>query len=226
MSDGGRVLAIGDIHGCIRALDSVLDMVRPAAGDLVVTLGDYIDRGPDSRAVIDRLIDLGARTRLVTLRGNHEEMILSARGDEHAAHLWLFWGGRATLESYGGEVWSDVERVVPEAHWAFFEATADSFETDDHLFVHASVDPDLPLEEQPADKLRWEQIRRGRPHCSGKLMICGHTRQVAGVPLDLGHAICVDTWVYGEGWLSCLDVRTREVHQANQRGERRVISLE
>src|SRR5215207_7824202 len=98
-----RTLAIGDIHGCYTALDALLKEVRPSAEDQLVFLGDYIDRGFDSRAVIDLLIELQASTSTVFLRGNHEVMILDAREDPSKAHLWQSYGGFDTLLSYDAE---------------------------------------------------------------------------------------------------------------------------
>src|SRR5690349_5249734 len=84
-----RVLAIGDIHGCSRALDSVLSAVQPQPEDRVITLGDYVDRGPDSAGVIERLLDLRRRCRLIPLKGNHELMVLAARKNAESEHEWL-----------------------------------------------------------------------------------------------------------------------------------------
>src|SRR5262245_50312650 len=95
-----RTLAIGDIHGCLSALDALLDEVDPQHGDLVVALGDYVDRGPDSKGVLDRLIALEARCRCVALRGNHDVMMMAGREDREQFREWLNYGGKQTLESY------------------------------------------------------------------------------------------------------------------------------
>src|SRR5690606_3218672 len=96
-----RTLAIGDIHGCDVALDALVDVVRPAADDLVVVLGDVVDRGPGSKQAIDRLLELRDRCRLVFLQGNHEDMLLRAIDGESWMGPWLNFGGRETLQSYG-----------------------------------------------------------------------------------------------------------------------------
>ena len=95
-----RHLAIGDIHGCISALRTLVDFVALRDDDIIVTLGDYIDRGPDSRAVLDFLIDLGKTHHHVALRGNHEIMMLDARQKKSWLHAWMSYGGEATLRSY------------------------------------------------------------------------------------------------------------------------------
>jgi serine/threonine protein phosphatase 1 len=96
-----RTIAIGDILGCSAALDSLLQCLRPGPEDTLITLGAYIDRGPDSRGVLDRLIALAGDCRPVPLLGNHEEMLLAAIRDRTALRSWLECGGAATLRSYG-----------------------------------------------------------------------------------------------------------------------------
>ncbi len=217
-----RILAIGDIHGCSRALDLLLADVNPHGDDTIVTLGDYVDRGPDSKGVLDRLLDLHATGRLVPLRGNHEIMLLSAQALGDDRYLWLDCGGQATLDSYGGAL-----DDVSDSHREFIEsACVDWFECATHFFVHAGAYSDLPLDVQPDDVLFWESFTDRGPHESGKIMICGHTQQRSGVPLNLGYAVCIDTWAYGDGWLTCLDVTTGQLWQANQKGERRRAHLD
>ena len=99
-----RTLAIGDIHGCSTALRTLLDAVQPGAADLLVTLGDYVDRGPDSRGVIDTLLDLETRTQLVALTGNHEILLFEALAGAVNQAEWEAIGGRQTLRSYGGSI--------------------------------------------------------------------------------------------------------------------------
>jgi serine/threonine protein phosphatase 1 len=221
-----RVLAIGDIHGCSRALDVLLADVNPRGDDTIVTLGDYVDRGPDSKGVLDRLLDLHGTGRLVPLRGNHEQMLLSARrlGDDR--YLWLDCGGRATLDSYGHNGRPGTLDDIPERHWAFLEACINWHECPTHFFVHAGAYPDMPLDEQPEYMLFWESFEDRGAHESGKVMVCGHTPQKGGVPLNLGHSVCLDTWAYGDGWLTCLDVTSGQLWQANQKGERRSAHLD
>lgn len=218
-----RTLAIGDVHGCSDVLDTLLAAVRPAADDLLVFLGDYVDRGPDSRGVIDRLLALGRAHRLVPLRGNHEVMMARARVDRSEFRMWSQVGGLQTLGSYGpapGRAGTLAD--VPAEHWTFIEETCrDYFETDTHIFVHANLYPDLPLAEQPEEMLFWEFLDADRPtrHESEKTMICGHTSQRSGEILDLGTAVCIDTHAYGGGWLTCLDVGSGRYWQANQVGK-------
>ncbi len=102
----------------------------------------------------------------------------------------------------------------------FLEGCWDFYETDTHIFVHANYFPDLPMSEQPVMMLRWESLRATTPgpHNSGKTVIVGHTPQKNGEILDLGHLKCIDTYCYGGGWLTALDVRTNEIWQADLKG--------
>jgi serine/threonine protein phosphatase 1 len=217
-----RYLAIGDVHGHTQVLDRLLQMVSPRPDDRIITLGDYVDRGPDARGVLDRLIALHRGGSLVPLRGNHDMMMLAAREGPDALHEWLSCGGRATLASYGDGLEDGSLADVPAEHWRFLEETClDWYETEGHFFVHANVYPELPLAEQPLYMLHWEALYDATPHCSGKVMVCGHTKQRTGLPRNWGFAVCVDTWVYGDGWLTCLDVESGRLWQANRLGEAR-----
>jgi serine/threonine protein phosphatase 1 len=214
-----RTIAIGDIHGCSAALDALLEAIRPRPDDCIVTLGDYVNRGPNTRGVIERLIELKTRCRLVPLLGNHDQMLLAARSGLHGM-TWMRMGGLATLHSYGTS--RDLE-LVPDEHYEFLKECLDYYETDTHIFVHASYFPNSPMDEQPVVKLRWESIRDMTPglHESGKTVIVGHTSQKNGEILDLGHVKCIDTYCYGGGWLTALDVQTGEVWQADLEGKMR-----
>lgn len=215
-----RVIAIGDMHGCSAALDAVLAEVAPGPDDLVVTLGDYIDRGPDSRGVIERLLSLRKKTELVSILGNHEEMLLSILdGHHYMLGDWLAFGGLATLDSYETENPAD----IPDEHVEFLRCCVPVVELPTHFFVHASYLPRKPLAKQPAEVLRWESLRERvpKPHRSGKTCVCGHTSQRSGDVLYSEHLVCIDTWVYGKGWLTALDVYSGRLWQANQDGQLR-----
>ena len=212
-----RTIAIGDIHGCSSALEAILMAIKPQPEHTIVVLGDFIDRGIDTRGVIDRLIQLSSECRLVTIRGNHEEMMLDAIEDRSKLDRWLRWGGEATMMSYGEEESLD---LIPEEHVAFIRATRDYFEISSHIFVHASYIPNLPMEEHPSSVLRWEPLDPTRlsRHYSGKKVIVGHTVQKSGEVLDVGYLVCVDTGCYCGGWLTALDVDSGECWQANELG--------
>jgi serine/threonine protein phosphatase 1 len=217
----GRCLAIGDIHGCFDALTTLAEYVPFEADDCLVTLGDYTSRGPDSCKVLDWLIARHKQGHVIALRGNHEIMMLQAheserrREREHLLNAWLMCGGAETLASYSPS-------GIPEAHWQFLEDELRGWhETPTHFFVHANYYPHYALSEQPDLMLYWEKFDDPRPHQSGKIMVCGHTPQKSGIPRSIGHAVCIDTWAYGQGWLTCLDVGSGKYWQANQRRETR-----
>ncbi len=155
--------------------------------------------------------------------------MLAAREDLDHFNEWLKSGGEQTLRSYQvKEDWQTFAKAIPTAHWHFLrDDCVPYYATGTHFFVHANVYPDLPLAEQPDYMLYWETLEaaKWRPHESGKTMICGHSVQRSGRPLVLDHAICIDTWVYGEGWLTCLDVALEGYWQANERGETRMGNL-
>jgi len=216
-----RTLAIGDIHGCNAALLTLLNRVRPAAGDKIIFVGDYIDRGPTSRQVIETLLELRKACSPIFLRGNHEVMILDAREDSLKENLWQSYGGLETLFSYGANYRQDWASMIPVSHWEFFETTAKYHETDTHIFVHACLDPDLDMKAQPDWLLYWEFFEGLRPHYSGKRIICGHTPQHSGEIKNAGFAVCIDTRPAAGGWLSCLDVSAGKFWQAKENGETR-----
>lgn len=222
-----RTFALGDIHGCYTALQGILRTAPLTSNDRLVALGDYIDRGPNSKAVLDWLIERKSQGNLVALRGNHEVMMLAAREGPQYFEDWTCTGGDTALASYGLPPEPDSLDRLPPAHWKFVEATLRGFQTPTHLFVHANAYADLELEDQPDYMLFWEKFHETPdPHMSGRTLVCGHTPQRDGRPLSVGHAICIDTWVYGEGWLTCLDVASGEYWQANERGETRSGWLE
>lgn len=212
-----RTFAIGDIHGCLTAFEKLLSIVPFTQEDTLVALGDYVDRGPDSCGVIERLLSLRHEVQLIPLRGNHEVMMLMAHESEAVIQDWCTSGGDATIASYMGMKFPK----IPETHWDFLEGTLPYYESPTHIFVHATVDPALPMAEQPDHMLYWERFWNSGHHISGKSFICGHTPQRNGEPRDFGHGVCIDTFTYGGQWLTCLEPATGHYWQANQKRETR-----
>ena len=217
----GRLIAIGDIHGCLAAFKTVLDAVAPGPDDTIVTLGDYVDRGPETCGVLETLIALARQTRLVMLLGNHDEMMLKVCGGRQDLFTdWLIYGGHATLASY--------HTLLPDGIWprhlTLLESCGMVFETERHFFVHGNYQADMPLAEQPSAVLLWDSLKRRQPgpHYSGKTAILGHTSQKNGEVLDLGYLKCIDTCCYGGGWLTAMDVETGQLWQAAMDGTRRI----
>ena len=162
------------------------------------------------------MIRLKQECKVVPLLGNHEEMLLGALEGNDGLRYWLMFGGPETLASYGVAG----PRAIPRNHLDFIRACVRYHETDGHLFLHANYWPNRPMNEQTDSALLWEVLRPDlvARHYSGKTAIVGHSEQRSGDILDLGFLKCIDTFCYGGGWLTALDVTTGEFWQANQQG--------
>lgn len=195
-------IAVGDIHGMAHLLDELLRQL-PAAGELIL-LGDYIDRGPDSRAVIDRLIRLRDERICHFLRGNHEEMLFGAMAGAPGAEVhWLRNGGTQTLDNYGGR--------PPAEHIAFLRQTERYFTTPDYIFVHAGLLPGVPPEEHASEDCLW--IRDPfllSDYDWGKLVIHGHTPTRNHTPDVCANRINIDTGAVYGGTLTAILLPERE----------------
>lgn len=213
-----RTIVIGDVHGCSKALRAIIESIGPCADDTIIFLGDYVDRGPDAKGVIDQLVELKGCCNLVPLKGNHEVMLASVCQGLGAEDHWLLSGGRATLASYGGRL----DRI-PESHRDLLGSLVPYHETPDAIFLHANYDPLVDLSQQTEASLFWTHLTTSTPgpHQSGKTVYLGHTPQGSGMPLDLGHLVCLDTYCFGGLWLSALDIHTRELWQASYHGHLR-----
>jgi len=206
------------MHGCDAALARLLDVINPDTSDTIVGLGDYVDRGPDTRSIIDRLLRLQGTCQTVFLLGNHELMMRSALIDATDRDFWLRSGGEATLESYDNDLDS-----ISAPHLSFFDSCVPYYEIEDFFFVHANYTPNLALDRQPDFALFWEHLTAHMPgpHVSGKTAVLGHTPQRSCEVLERRHLICLDTFCYGGGWLTAMDVESRQVWQADMNGELR-----
>jgi serine/threonine protein phosphatase 1 len=186
------LIAIGDIHGCADTLDLLLDRLAPNGEDHLVFIGDYIDRGPDSKGVIDRLLKLREEHSCTFLRGNHETFMLDYLRDSDF-QLWGMNGGVATLQSYS----DDARRVhIPADHIAFVEETKLYYDTPDFFFVHAGLRPHLTIAEnleQSGEKVfLWERDHLSADHLAWeKPVVCGHTPKPE--PLNEEKLIDIDT---------------------------------
>jgi Calcineurin-like phosphoesterase len=213
-----RTIAIGDIHGCSAALRALIDAIQPTTEDTLVLVGDYVDRGPDSRGVLDLVLELEKRCCVVPLLGNHELMLLDAIENPHVIFYWLECGGNATLASYDGQLIN-----IPPEHLAFVRRCKRYYETTTHFFVHANYAAQIPLDEQPDYLLFWEHLyaHLPLPHENGKIAIVGHTSQKNGEVRDLGHVVCLDTFCHGGGWLTAMEVPSGQIWQADRNGRLR-----
>jgi len=225
---GARAYAIGDIHGRLDLLENLLEMVetdiaaQPPARNFIIFLGDLIDRGPDSAAVVERLRTYKpADARPIFLSGNHEEIMLRVLdGDEDLLRNWLKFGGAECAESYGLD--SDALRrldgksaiellrgKIPREHRHFLEGFADTFRFGDYLFVHAGIRPGVGLEEQDRHDLRWIRepfLTDIKEH--GFMVVHGHT--IVDRVEERPNRIAIDTGAYRSGVLTCLVIEDHE----------------
>lgn len=210
-----RLIAIGDIHGHALALESLLDAIALGPEDTLVTLGDYVSRGPDSKRVLDLLIGLSERCQLIPILGNHDEMMLDSREDPHAELRWKSQGGETTLASYVPN--AGIEDI-PQSHWDFLESCLPYFETEDYVFTHANYCWHSRLEDQPVSFLRWLSLEDSPPraHLNGKKFVVGHT---AGEIRDYGFCRCIDTGCGFGGKLTAMDVFDGHVWQVHERDD-------
>jgi len=217
--DGLTVYAIGDIHGRLDLLEQVHRGIAkdPARGrKLVVYLGDYVDRGPQSREVIELLLAPSPEGwERVFLRGNHEQAMLDYLKDWQVARDWLNFGGKTTLQSYGlrvpyaedeatlVELQREVAAGVPMSHWAFMRLCGTSHAVGDYLFVHAGVRPGIPWDRQLPDDLMWiREVFLNSKADHGKKVVHGHTIR-DGVEFR-PNRIGIDTGAFMSGVLTCL----------------------
>ncbi len=232
--EGVRLYAIGDIHGRLDLLRSLLDLIDQDQRDrgdlpaLLIFLGDYVDRGPDSKGVVERLIEgFSPPYTPVFLKGNHEALLLSFLNDPCTGSHWLSNGGDMALLSYGlgfetvhlatwggpeglAEAVRQFRAVLPADHLHFYEQLKLFYRTGDYFFVHAGVRPKAPLDQQREDDLLW--IRADFLNSKedfGAVVVHGHTP--AQTPQDLGNRIGLDT----------LAVRTGKLTAAGFEGSRR-----
>jgi len=219
-----RIYAIGDVHGRADLLSELhrhiaedASHLTPGTEKLVVYVGDYVDRGMESRQVVDLLLDrpLSGFTA-VHLLGNHDAWLLSFLVDSQIGPTWLRYGGDATLHSYGvrlrlpvndlqhfEELQAELRERLPRRHVEFLERLELSYETGDYLFVHAGIRPNVPLDQQTVDDLLWirEPFLSSRRDF-GKVVVHGHT--VEAEPAVRGNRIGIDTGACWTGCLTCL----------------------
>ena len=235
---GSRAYAIGDVHG---RLDLMLDLLATIEADTaargpaktwLVFLGDLVDRGPDSKGVIDHLINSPPGFgRSVFLKGNHEEFFESVlMGDDGLVQRWLTYGGSECAASYGvssgwalnasqTDIMDRLISEVPKSHVEFLGNMADTFRFGDYLFVHAGVRPGVQLEKQVSGDLRW--IREGfleDPSDHGVVVVHGHT--IVEAPEERPNRIGIDTGAYRTGMLTALGLEGTERWYLTAHGHR------
>jgi serine/threonine protein phosphatase 1 len=219
--NGMRVYAIGDVHGRVDLLNAVFERIDatlrdfPIEQSVQILLGDYIDRGPNSREVIDTLIARRKQHAIVCLKGNHESYAVQLLSDPSVLAEWTQYGGIQTLLSYGvkpstrsdphpaEDIVRAFREALPATHRRFLEGLALSFTCGDFFFTHAGVRPGIPLSQQREHDLLW--IREDfmlHEEDFGKIIVHGHTP--AREPEVRPNRINIDTGAYATGRLTCL----------------------
>jgi serine/threonine protein phosphatase 1 len=215
-----RAYAIGDIHGRLDLLERAIAAIRrdveaQGPGALTVTLGDYIDRGPASRGVLDRLAANPFPTSYVALKGNHEALLEAFLADPTVGEHWRRLGGLETLYSYGGpvgdllagknyeEAAERLQFALPAEHMKFLRSLKTSLRHGKYFFCHAGVRPGIPLEYQNDDDLLWirDEFLSSKIDF-GKIIVHGHTPTVE--PEVLPNRINIDTGAFATGQLTCV----------------------
>ncbi len=206
-----KFFAIGDIHGNLSHLEQIMEKIRPSLDpqkDTLVFLGDYIDRGPDPKGVVDFILQVQEEfSEVVCLKGNHEDMLLDWVLNGRNYDLYLYNGGSSTIRSYSQEG----SFHLPPEHLDFFNTLRLYYETDRYIFVHAGLREGIPLAEQNPHDLIW--IREEfiySPHDFGKTVIFGHTplQRVLMTPNKIG----IDTGAVYGGTLTCLELPTQRFY--------------
>jgi serine/threonine protein phosphatase 1 len=228
LPDGIRIYAVGDVHGRADLLGQVLSRIDadlasyPDCRPIQVFLGDYVDRGPSSREVLDRLIRRSRCHEIVCLKGNHESYVSEFLQNPAILEDWRQFGGLETLMSYGLkpsinadlaeqlELSRALSVVLPNHHRQFLGSLSSSFTCGDFFFVHAGVKPGIPLTEQREEHLLW--IREDFLVCEedfGKVVVHGHTP--VRDPDIRSNRINIDTGAYATGRLTCLIIENDEI---------------
>ena len=217
---GERVYAVGDIHGRRDLFDALIgaieadDSRREAARTTIVLLGDLVDRGSDSAGVIAAARDLAARRRVRILCGNHEEMFLRCFDDREILRAFLRYGGRETILSYPVDAaqWNAatleeaqvmMREIVPARDLDFIRSFEDRIAIGDYCFVHAGLAPEIALEDQSLNDLRWIRepfLSHGGDY--GFVVVHGHT--ITDAPVIRSNRIGIDTGAYASGCLTAL----------------------
>ncbi len=228
MPKGTRIYAIGDVHGRADLLERVFARIdahiarHPVDRAIQVLVGDYIDRGPNSREVLDRLVERTRSNELVLLKGNHEVCLLEFLRDPSKLQSWGPMGGLETLMSYGvtpslnadaqiqQKLAGEFQAVFPKAHLILLDSLRLSFSCGEFFFVHAGVRPGVPLTKQREKDLLWIRdeflLHEGK---FDKIIVHGHT-PVRAVDMHPGR-INIDTGAYATGQLACIIIEENEV---------------
>jgi len=213
----GKIFAIGDIHGTASKLDQLMTMIPiKAKEDSLVFIGDYLDRGPNPKGVIDSVLEIiRSINHVVCLRGNHEQMFLNYYCENKGEELFMHNGGITTLISYGFKGTGGKEAMtVPDSHMDFLTNLQPYYETDDYIFVHAGLRPGIALDQQDINDLLWLRYEFiNSPYDFGKKVIFGHTPISLAAPFIEKNKLGIDTGAVFGGKLTCVELPDMKIYQ-------------
>lgn len=224
-----KCYVIGDIHGCLDELACLLESLPLEPSDRLIFLGDYVDRGPESKGVVSCLIERqrSGKQEVIFLKGNHEDMFLSYLGlPGKYGEMFLFNGGGATLASYGlsprNRSPAEILSLIPQNHLEFFKELKTYYLMEPFLCVHAGIHPSKPLSQQVEEELLWirDEFIFNR-HLLPYTVLFGHTPQ-REVFFHLPYKIGLDTGLVYGNELSCLEVHEKVLYQIG-RGRKKVM---
>lgn len=228
--DSARIFVFGDIHGVVdepkRLIEFLEEKEELSSKDHLIFLGDYIDRGKDSKGVIDLMLELKSEyPKTIFLKGNHEDMLLDFVGfGGRLGHAFLYNGGLDTLQSYGASVFSTAEQMIssmPKSHVEFFKNLEQIIEIDDFICVHAGLNPLKDIKKQSDDDLFWIRDEFiSSEHDFKKVVVFGHTphqEMLIHLPYKLG----IDTGLVFGNKLTCLELKSGDTFQIF-RGEKKI----
>lgn len=219
-----KIIAIGDVHGELDKLKTLFGKLEFAKEDTIIFLGDYIDRGPDSKGVIDFILSLKDQCNLVLLKGNHEAFFLDTLQYPQGkmAESWMLNGGVKCLNSYVPiERWCEEDPLekMEELHRDFFKNLQLTYETENFIFVHGYLSHELDLEDQEEFLCLWGRYKDIWPHKSGKTVVCGHSIQRNG-PTNEGFKICIDTGSFKpDGYITAMVIEGCRSKFVDSRGK-------
>ena len=229
LSEYNQIFAVGDIHGCKDLLDNIHQKIIKASKDkkgekLIIYIGDYIDRGTDIKGTIQTLIDFNpVNFKKIFLLGNHEQMLLEFISEnKNNPFEWIYNGGSETLESYGIDLSEHIDndmdlkidikikkkfiQLLPSSHLNFFNQLVLNYTYDDYFFVHAGINPTIPIEMQEKETMIWTREEDFfKPTMKyNKIIVHGHTPQekIEKFPCRIN----IDTGSFYSGKLSCLKI--------------------
>lgn len=206
-----RLIAIGDIHGSLGKFKSLVDNINLQPGDRIRFLGDVINRGPDTKGVVDLILELSKNYDVKSIMGNHEEILLASKLDKSTYKFLLKIGGIETLRSYGIEPPHTVFKaldldLLPPDHLLYYARMHDYLVEDGFILTHAGVKHSDDLDKQISERLRWGNLPVGG-HKSGMTVVCGHISLPEPIVSDT--MIAIDTGSYKEnGYITAIDLTT------------------